>query len=98
MSEYNKSILSYAKNNCIKLIVGIYTHKLVLNDICIKDYEKMTKRKNNINSDECVKKYISTHFTNENIIKIGKSKENTKLIPNFKNEKIFFYHKYKDTF
>lgn len=112
LSEYNRSILSYAKNNCIKLIVGIYTDKVVLNDIGIKDYEKMTKRKNNIkpyvtnmfvvnniNSDESVKKYISTHFTNENIIKIGKSDENTKLIPNVKdNEKIFFYHKYKDTF
>ncbi len=41
---------------------------------------------------ESVKKYISTHFTNENIIKIGKSDENTKLIPNVKdNEKIALY-------
>ena len=109
LSEYNKSILSYAKSNCTKLIIGIYTDK-ILKDIGIKQYDTITKRKNNIkqyatnmfivnniNSDDCVKKYISTHFTNENIIKIGKSDENTKLIPNVKdNEKIFFYHNHKD--
>lgn len=112
LTEANKCILTYAKNNCKKLIIGIYADKVLLNDIGIKEHENMAKRKNNIkpyvtdifvvnniNSDDCVKKYMATHFTNENSIKIGKSDENTKLIPNIKdNEKVFFYHKHKDIF
>jgi cytidyltransferase-like protein len=105
-------LLKSMKRKTDKIIVGIYTNRIIslkkkTSDVysydsrkkCVEEYSYDTFMIDDVDPTNAIVEYISKNFNQDlTSIEIGSSKLNSKIIKSDCHKDLFFLHGYKDTF